>query len=83
VNPKSPKFDPKIRRIDDDNANPVATWVAMGSPAYPTEEQIAKLWIVSEMPVSHVSYSIVSSDEVSFSVAVPPEGVAAITFSLD
>lgn len=82
VNPKSPFFDAHIRRIDDDNANPVAAWVAMGSPEYPTAEQINKLWSVSEMQRTHISYTVISSNEVSFAVQVPPEGVAAITFGL-
>ena len=36
-------------RIDEEHANPVAAWRAMGSPAVPSEAQIASLTAASEV----------------------------------
>ena len=35
--------------IDEDNANPLAAWVAMGSPAVPSPEQLKALIAASEV----------------------------------
>jgi len=39
-----------IRRVDDDHGNALAAYKAMGSPRYPTEEQVQKLNAATQLP---------------------------------
>jgi len=71
-----------LRRIDEDNANPIKTWQTMGSPEYPTKKEIHALMQASEMKAQSIKATNVGKNIIMFSVDIPPEGVAAITFSL-
>jgi len=68
-----------IRRIDELNANPIATWNSLGSPEYPTNAQIKQMQDSSEMIHYPMSYTS-SNNYLTFEVSVPPHGVASITF---
>ena len=63
----------EILRIDDDHANPYPRWVKMGSPDYPTDEQIQRLIAESALIPEPVE---AEGDEVSF--RLPPNGVALV-----
>jgi len=74
------KIHPILRRIDENNANPIAIWKKMGSPMYPTLSQNKEMMEASEMVHINIDYEIISSSEIAFSLSIPPEGVACITF---
>ncbi len=66
-----------MRRIDSRHANAVAAWHRMHRPQFPSAAQLARLTRESEMVA--VPLPIRRTREgVSFSVAVPPQGIAAI-----
>jgi len=68
-------IDAKLTRIDADHANPKALWLEMGSPEYPTREQIAALCGRSEltsMPIECES----TRDGLVLALDIPPYGVA-------
>ena len=45
-----PVHEAKIHIVDDDHGSPFKTWKQMGSPAFPSREQQAKLRKVAELP---------------------------------
>ena len=70
-----------VTRIDEAHANPKKAWVDMGSPTYPTAAQIGQLMKASEAADEPVALTQ-GADGVSFSLELPPEGVAAVTITL-
>jgi xylan 1,4-beta-xylosidase len=42
----------RVSRVDDDHGNTLAAYTAMGSPVYPTDDQIRRLNAASELPPS-------------------------------
>lgn len=66
-----------IERIDETHANPQATWIAMGSPTYPTSQQVAAMnHAASLTPVA------ITAQGGSFSFVIPPYGVVALSIPL-
>ncbi len=47
----------RLRRIDDDHANPKALWTIMGEPDYPTPDQVKKLEAASELIEEEIAAS--------------------------
>jgi len=74
-------YESTLRRIDDDNCNPMATWVSQGSPEYPNQAQLEELLAASEFVSSSIENTVGNSD-ISFVVTIPAQGVAAITFPI-
>ena len=68
-----------IERIDQDHANADRTWRDIGAPEYLDSEQVADLMAASEMVRKSQSFSLAGS-KISFEVALPPQGIAAIQF---
>eukprot|EP00026_Physarum_polycephalum_P008196 Phypoly_transcript_08275.p1 GENE.Phypoly_transcript_08275~~Phypoly_transcript_08275.p1 ORF type:complete len:503 (+),score=84.42 Phypoly_transcript_08275:45-1511(+) len=65
-----------ITRIDDQNANAPAVWLAQGSPAYPTSAQI-EAQITASVPATTVLQAQKSSqNSVQFSLELPKWGAA-------
>lgn len=71
-----------IVRIDENNANPINSWVAMGSPQYPTKPQIATMYAASLLVQNGQVATSLSSTSLFFQVSVPPLGVALIAIPL-
>lgn len=67
-----------IRRIDEEHANPVAAWRAMGAPEYPSPRQVEELIEASEIPSEGVAIER-ADGRVGLMVELPPHAVAAIT----
>jgi xylan 1,4-beta-xylosidase len=67
-----------IRRIDEDNANPLRAWQEMGVPEYLKEEQIEKLEAASKMNTQKLPFKR-PGRAVTFELKLPPYSVAAIT----
>ena len=74
----SPETRASVVRVDDRNANPKQAWIAMGSPEYPTQAQLAEierasLLVWEDLPLEAVA------DGCQFTLTLPAHGVAAIT----
>jgi xylan 1,4-beta-xylosidase len=50
----SPNASATIRRVDEKHGNPMSTYIAMGSPRYPTQQQIKALNAASTLPAPEV-----------------------------
>jgi len=73
----------EIRRIDQDNSNPIALWQGMGSPTYPTQSQINQLYQASEFKVQTIQYKRLTPSDIQFdNLSIPPQGVIAIKIYL-
>eukprot|EP01132_Coremiostelium_polycephalum_P002860 gene2860-3554_t len=66
-----------IRRIDDDNCNPIATWQQLGSPTYPTPSQIKTILASAEFNEQSYPFKTIDNNTIQLVVDVPPQGVAA------
>jgi xylan 1,4-beta-xylosidase len=69
----------RVQLIDEDHANPHREWVEHGSPEYPTRPQLRALRDASE--VHDRSLDLTKGrrrGDVSFTLTVPAEGVAAV-----
>jgi xylan 1,4-beta-xylosidase len=67
-------------RIDEHNANPKASFVSMGSPESPSEEQLHALERASELvwtPLAHTAGVSINAGT-SISVEVPPHGLCVL-----
>ncbi len=71
-----------VERIDDQHANPLQAWIDMGSPLYPTRKQLDKIMRESEMIKKPITYTIIDSTTIQFTLTMPPQSVASITFEL-
>jgi len=68
-----------LRRIDEDNCNPISVWNDMGMPEYPSNKQIKMMQEQSEFVHYPISYQM-DGDLMVFNLEIPPHGVASITF---
>ena len=70
-----------VRRIDEDHANPLAAWIAMGAPDYTTAAQNAQLLEASKLQTEQLAaVAKVAAD--GFSLRVPAHGAAVARVSL-
>ena len=70
-----------VRRIDENHANPLATWIAMGAPDYTTAAQNAALLASSQLITEKLSDNA-DVGENTFTISVPTHGVAAVRVML-
>ena len=70
-----PHAQVRITRIDDNSGNFHPAYQAMGSPAYPTIEQVAELKQKSELKTPEVVHL---NSERQISLSIPPNGVALL-----
>ena len=67
-----------LERIDETHANPQAAWIKMGSPTYPTPQQIAIMDHASLL----VPEPIHASEAGAYVITIPPYGVVALTLPI-
>jgi xylan 1,4-beta-xylosidase len=72
----------KLYRVDRENANAYESWVAMGSPEYPTKEQLAELDTKSQLVANPIDYEKVDVDNYAFNLVVPAYGLAVIAYDI-
>ncbi len=65
--------------MDDNNANPVSTWVTQGSPTYPTPLQLSQLHAASQIVSQPIALTPAENNTVSFVVEMLPFSVAVVT----
>jgi len=73
-----------LQRIDDNNANAVPCWIAMGSPTYLSTSQVEALHECSGFQTTSVTLEPVTgeNDLYFININIPPEGVASLQISL-
>jgi xylan 1,4-beta-xylosidase len=64
-----------MHRIDEDNANPLRAWKAMGSPAVPSREQLTQLMAASEVIPQPLKVT-----DGACTVMLPPNSAVLVTF---
>ncbi|EGG19846.1 beta-xylosidase-like protein [Cavenderia fasciculata] len=67
-----------IRRIDEDNCNPIALWTEMGSPSYPSTSEIEQLLKSTEFNEVSIPITKLDKHTIQVQLDIPPQGVAAI-----
>ncbi|EFA85113.1 beta-xylosidase-like protein [Heterostelium album PN500] len=80
--PSTRQAQATLRRIDEYNCNPYATWQEMGSPWYPTEKQLEQLYLSASFNETSISYTQSSATSIQFQLPIPPQGVAAIKLKI-
>eukprot|EP01084_Bolivina_argentea_P044501 81882_1 len=78
IEKKAPK-SAFMYRIDVNNSNPLQVWKTMGSPEYPTQQQLDKLNIASELVPYTTTWEVVNSDSVMFNFTLHPYSIVAIS----
>jgi xylan 1,4-beta-xylosidase len=71
-----------VERIDDEHANARTAWIALGSPEYPTEKQIAALHDASQLRPEPISWQRMN-DTVTLNMRLPSHAVAAVVLEFD
>jgi len=71
-----------VRRVDDSHCNPRPVWDSMGSPTYPTRQQIDTLKQASLFQTEQVAIQVVSASQIYFTIDIPPQGVASVVFPI-
>jgi beta-xylosidase len=71
-----------LQQINEQSANPIKTWLAMGSPEYPTQAQLQQIYEASVMKTQLFPPFVIDNRTVLFTLQIPPQAVAAITFPL-
>ncbi len=67
-----------IQRVDSQHANPKQKWIELGSPEYPTREQLSHLEEASRLVPEPLAFAADAEDCV-LRFSIPPHGVVAIT----
>ena len=70
-----------LKRIDDSHANPIDTWVQMGSPETLNDGQLAALSAASYMQTETISFQV-HNGTVDLELTLPSMGIAAVNLYL-
>jgi xylan 1,4-beta-xylosidase len=70
-----PRQAVKVSYVDQQRGSPYPTWRALGSPKYPTKDQLAKIRAAAELAPPEARKLSAAGDLV---IDLPPEGVALI-----
>jgi xylan 1,4-beta-xylosidase len=67
----------RITLVDDKTGSAIPAWEAMGKPASPSQEQIARLHVAAELPQPKRKLASSGNPE-QFRVTLPPNGIALL-----
>jgi xylan 1,4-beta-xylosidase len=70
----------KITQVNGETGCAQPAWKAMGSPIYPSREQIEKLRAAAELPAPEVR-PLPPGNVVPISITLPPNGIALLEFA--
>jgi xylan 1,4-beta-xylosidase len=70
----------KVTQVNGEVGNAQPAWKAMGSPAYPTSQQIQQLRESADLPTPEVR-SLPVGNSVPVSMVLPPNGIALLEFA--
>jgi xylan 1,4-beta-xylosidase len=72
----------RLRRIDDEHANPLRMWQELGKPEYPNARELACMHDASAVRDEALSV-LVTGEVAEFRISLPPNAVALATFEMD
>jgi beta-xylosidase len=68
-----------VSQVGADLGTAIPKWISMGSPAYPSQEQIGQLRTAAELPPP--KRQILPAEKLAeFSITLPPDSVALLEF---
>ena len=70
-----------IARVDAQHANPKQKWIDLGSPAYPTRQELVQIEQASDIVLDILNFKA-APDGCTFRFDIPAHGIAAITLNL-
>jgi xylan 1,4-beta-xylosidase len=70
-----------MERIDEENANPRAKWIAMGRPVYPDRRQVKAMLKASETKARKVTFKR-TAHKWAVQFSIPPQGTVCLTVPL-
>ena len=70
----------KMSQVNGNSGSAQPAWRAMGSPKYPSQDQIQKLRDAAELPAPEVR-TLPAGDSATLSVTLPPNGIALLEFA--
>jgi xylan 1,4-beta-xylosidase len=70
----------KITQVNGETGSAQPAWKAMGSPKYPTRDQIQKLRDAAELPAPEMR-TLPEGSTVPVSITLPPNGIALLEFA--
>ena len=70
--------DAEVKRADSEHGDTLDAWKAMGSPKYPSRQQIDELRKTA-LPTTHEKMESILSKDGRFRLSVPPQGLAVVT----
>ncbi len=70
----------QVSQVNDAVGTAIPKWKAMGSPAYPSADQIQELRAAAELPPPEMR-PLAGGEPAEFSIALPPNGVALLEFA--
>ena len=68
----------KMYRIDVNHTNPFEVWLDMGSPKYPSQQELIKLEKASTLNVIKLNYTKIDTNTVQFNLSMPCFGSVVI-----
>lgn len=82
ANQKLASSTAQMCKIDANTSNPKAAWQQMGSPVYPTDEQLVKLEAASALVWTTVALTETAPDEHGAKLAVAPNSLVVLDISI-
>lgn len=70
----------KVTQVNGEIGSAQSAWKAMGSPKYPSREQIEKLRASAELPSPEIR-PVHGGGSVPISITLPPNGIALLEFA--
>jgi xylan 1,4-beta-xylosidase len=70
----------QVSRVDDKIGSAIPAWEAMGSPKYPSQDQLKQLRIAAELPKPKLQ-KLAAGEPAELSITLPPNGIALLEFS--
>ena len=65
-------------RIDENNTAPLSVWIEMGSPEYPTEEEMQALNAASQLKAMSIKHQKIDETTVQLNLNIPVYGAAVL-----
>jgi len=70
----------QVSRVDDKKGSAIPAWKAMGSPLYPSQDQLKQLRAAAELPKPELQ-KLVVSEPTELLITLPPNGLILLEFS--
>lgn len=68
-----------VREVNNEVGTALPAWQAMGSPEYPSQDQIKTLRAAAELP-KPATHTLAAGEPAEFAITLPPNGLALLEF---